>query len=34
MYKIDLPEGSFVNGDKAHTGYAFEDLLAEAQRNL
>jgi hypothetical protein len=34
MYKFDLPEGSFVTGYKAHTDYAFEDLLAEAQINL
>ena len=34
MYKFDVPEGSFVTGYKAHTDYAFEDLLAEAQINL
>jgi len=34
MYKFDLPEGSFLTGYNAHTDYAFEDLLAEAQINL
>lgn len=34
MYKFDLPEGSLETGYKAHTDYAFEVLLAEAQLNL
>ena len=34
MYKFDLPEGSFLTGYNAHTDYAFEDLLAEAQIKL
>jgi hypothetical protein len=31
MYKFDLPAGTFVTSYKAHTGFALENLLAEAQ---
>ena len=34
MYRLDLPAGSLLTGDKAYTDYAFEDLLAEARLNL
>jgi hypothetical protein len=34
MYNFDLPEGSWVTGDKAYTDYAFEDLLDEAHLDL
>jgi hypothetical protein len=34
MYKLDLPAGSLLTGDKAYTDYNFEDLLQEAEIDL
>ncbi len=33
-YLFDLPEGSWVTGDKAYTDYTVEDVFQEAQRCL
>ena len=30
LYHFDLPEGSFVTGDKAYNDYTIEDLMREA----
>jgi len=30
LYLFDLPEGSFVTGDKAYTDYTVEDIMREA----
>ncbi|MCK7522512.1 MAG: hypothetical protein MZV64_34945 [Ignavibacteriales bacterium] len=30
LYNFDLPEGSFVTGDKAYNDYTIEDVMREA----
>ena len=30
LYAFDIPEGSFVTGDKAYNNYAIEDIMREA----
>jgi len=34
LYNFDLPEGSFVTGDKAYNDYTLEDILREAGMEL
>ena len=34
MYRLDVPDGSLLTGDKAYNDYAFEDLLQEVQLDL
>jgi hypothetical protein len=34
LYNFDLPEGSFVTGDKAYNNYTIEDMMREAGLEL
>jgi len=34
LYNFDLPEGAWIDGDKAYNDYLIEDILREAEREL
>jgi hypothetical protein len=34
LYNFDLPEGSFITGDKAYNNYTIEDIMREAGLEL
>jgi hypothetical protein len=33
-YRLDLPTGALITGDKAYNDYTYEDMLAVAEINL